>query len=171
MDADAIATRLKTRLGDRLPDLIVARGEVTAVVDRLDLVPTLETLRDDEDLAFDRLADVSSTDWPDREPRFWVSYHVASRRHRHRLRLKVGLAAEDADVPSVTGLFPSADWQEREVFDMFGITFDGHPDLRRILMPEDWDGHPLRKDYPLGGVGTAYKPDIVVPPVDQRSYP
>ncbi|MFL5737836.1 MAG: NADH-quinone oxidoreductase subunit C [Actinomycetota bacterium] len=167
MDADALATRLE----GRLPDLIVARGEVTAVVDRLDLVPTLEMLRDDDELAFDRLPDVSSTDWPDREPRFWVSYHLASRKHHHRLRLKVGLPAEDPDVPTVTGVFPSADWQEREVFDMFGITFDGHPDLRRILMPEDWDGHPLRKDYPLGGVGTAYKPDIVVPPVDQRSYP
>jgi NADH-quinone oxidoreductase subunit C len=167
MDAEAFATRLK----DRFPDLVVARGELTAVVDRLDLVATMEALRDDEDLAFDSLSDVSSTDWPEREPRFWVSYHLYSSRHHHRLRLKVGLSAEDPDVPSVTGLFPSADWQEREVFDLFGITFDGHPDLRRILMPEDWDGHPLRKDYALGGVGTAYKPDIRVPPVDERSNP
>ena len=167
MDAEALATGLK----DRFPDVLVARGEVTAVVDRLDLVSTLEALRDDDALAFDQLADVSSTDWPDREPRFWVSYHLYSRTHHHRLRLKVGLSAEDPDVPTVTGLFPSADWQEREVFDLFGITFDGHPDLRRILMPEDWDGHPLRKDYALGGTGTAYKPDIIVPPVDERSYP
>jgi NADH-quinone oxidoreductase subunit C len=167
MDAEALATRLQ----DRFPYLVVARGELTAVVDRLDLVSTMEALRDDDDLAFDHLSDVSSTDWPEREPRFWVSYHLYSRRHHHRLRLKVGLSAEDPDVPSVTGLFPSADWQEREVFDLFGITFDGHPDLRRILMPEDWDGHPLRKDYALGGVGTAYKPDIRVPPVDERSSP
>jgi NADH-quinone oxidoreductase subunit C len=167
MDAEALATRLK----DRFPDLLTARGEVTAVVDRLDLVSTLEDLRADDELGFDRLSDVSSTDWPGREPRFWVSYHLYSRAHRHRLRLKVGLSEEDPDVPTVTGLFPSADWQEREVFDLFGITFDGHPDLRRILMPEDWDGHPLRKDYPLGGVGTAYKPDILVRPVDERSYP
>jgi NADH-quinone oxidoreductase subunit C len=167
VDAESLAARLE----ERFPDAIVARGEVTAVVDRLDLIDTLEQLRDDADLAFDHLSDVSSTDWPDRVPRFWVAYHLFSRRHRHRLRLTVGLVAEDPDVPTVTGIFPTADWQEREVFDLFGITFDGHPDLRRILMPEDWEGHPLRKDYPLGGVGTAYKPDIRVPPIDERSYP
>src|SRR3954468_8285701 len=136
MDADAIATRLKTRLGDRLPDLIVARGELTVVVDRLDLVPTLEALRDDDELGFDRLAAGSSPDWPHREPRFWVSYHVASRRHHHRLRLKVGLPAEDPDVPSVTGLFPSADWQEREGFYLFWVTFASRPGLCRIPMPQ-----------------------------------
>src|SRR5438105_8700222 len=132
MNAEALAKRVK----DRFPDVIVARGEVTAVVDPLELVPTLEALRVDPELAFDHLSDVSSTDWPDRVPRFWVSYHLYSRPHHHRLRLKVGLEAEDPDVPTVTGVFPTADWQEREVFDFFGITFDGHPDLRRILMPE-----------------------------------
>ena len=82
--------------------------------------------------------------------------------------MKVALAADDAVVPSVVGLYPAANWFEREVFDLFGIEFQGHPDLRRILMPDDWDGHPLRKDYGLGGVGTEYK-GAFIPPVDQRS--
>src|SRR2546429_5582640 len=102
MDADALADRLK----ERFPDLILARGEVTAVVDRLDLVTTLEGLRDDEDFSFDHLSDVSSTDWPGRVPRFWVSYHLYSRAHHHPLRLQVGLQAEDPEGPSVTGPFP-----------------------------------------------------------------
>ena len=155
MDAEALATRLE----DRFPDLVVARGELTAVVDRLDLVSTMEALREDDDLAFDHLSDVSSTDWPEREPRFWVSYHLYSKRHHHRLRLKVGLSAEDPDVPSVTGLFPSADWQEREVFDLFGIEFEGHPDLTRILMPDDWVGSPLRKDDAPSRVPVTFKGD------------
>jgi NADH-quinone oxidoreductase subunit C len=167
MDAEALAGRLR----DRFPDAVVARGEVTVVVDPKDIVATLESLRDDGELAFDHLSDVSATDWPDRVPRFWVAYHLCSWQHRHRLRVKAGLAPEEPSIPSVTGLFATADWLEREVFDFFGITFEGHPDLRRIIMPDEWEGHPLRKDYALGGVGTAYKPDIRVPPVDERSFP
>ena len=88
--------------------------------------------------------------------------------HKHRLRVKVGVSGEDPHVPSATGLFPTANFQEREVFDLFGVSFDGHPDPRRILMPEGWDGHPLRKTEELGGVNTRYK-GAFVPPVDKRT--
>jgi NADH-quinone oxidoreductase subunit C len=155
-------------LRERFPDLVEARGEVTIVVSREELLDRLRELRSDEELSYDFLSDVTAADWPDREPRFWVAYHLSSSAHRHRVRVKVGLPSDDALVPSVVGLFPTADWFEREVFDLFGIRFDGHPDLRRILMPDDWDGHPLRKDYGLGGVGTQYK-GAFIPPVDQRS--
>ena len=158
---------LSARLAELGLDAVVARGEVTATVDRDRVLDVIERLRSDPDLAFDHLSDLSATDWPDREPRFWVAIHLSSRRHRHRLRVKVGLPGDDPRIPSVTGLFPTANWLEREVFDLFGIAFEGHPDLRRILMPDDWDGHPLRKDHPLGGVPTRYK-GAVVPPVDER---
>jgi NADH-quinone oxidoreductase subunit C len=155
-------------LRDRFPDLVESRGESTIVVERRELLDRLRDLRNDEQLSFDFLSDVTATDWPDREPRFWVAYHLASSVHRHRLRVKVGLTSDDAVVPSVIELYPAADWFEREVFDLFGIEFSGHPDLRRILMPDDWDGHPLRKDYGIGGVGTQYK-GAFIPPVDERS--
>jgi NADH-quinone oxidoreductase subunit C len=162
-----LAAEIAERLRERFPDVVEAHGEVTVLVDRGDLLETLRALRDDEDLALDVLADVTATDWPQRDPRFWLAYELYSMRHRHRVRVKVGLGEEPA-IPSAVSMFPTADWFEREVFDMFGIRFEGHPDLRRILMPDDWDGHPLRKDYGLGGVGTAYK-GAFIPPVDTRS--
>jgi NADH-quinone oxidoreductase subunit C len=166
MDAVALAGKLK----ERMPDTVVARGEVTAVVEPSALLGTLQELRDDPELAFDALSDVSSTDWPGRSPRFWLAYHLRSRSLGHRLRVKVGLPDEEhPHVPSVTGLFPTADWLEREVFDFFGVHFEGHPDLRRILMPDEWEGYPLRKDYSLGGVGTMFKHGHRIPPVDERS--
>jgi NADH-quinone oxidoreductase subunit C len=97
-----------------------------------------------------------------------VSYELYSTAHRHRVRLKVGLSEDDARVPSVTSLYPTADWHERETYDFFGITFEGHPDLSRILLPDDWDGHPLRKTEELGGVNTRFK-GAFVPPVDRRT--
>ncbi len=108
------------------------------------------------------------TDWPGREPRFWVAYELFSTTHHHRLRVKVGLSEADARVPSVTSLFPTANWHEREAYDFFGIVFDGHPDLRRILLPDGWEGWPLRKDEPLGGVNTRYE-GAFIPPVDRRT--
>ena len=110
------------------------------------LVPTGEALRDA--LGFDLLVEVTAVDFFPREPRYEVVYHLVSIAGRRRLRVKVAVAA-GASVPTVQGVWPAAGWPEREVWDLFGITFDGHPDLRRILMPEDWDGHPLRKDYPV----------------------
>ena len=164
MNAEALAERL----GSRLSDAIVARGEVTVVVEPGELLGTLAWLRDEPELAFEQLADVSATDWPKREPRYWVAYHLYSMKHRHRLRLKVGLPEEDPHVPSVTGAFPTANWLEREVYDLMGVIFDGHPELTRILMPDDWEGHPHRKDYALGGVGTMYKHGAFIPSVDER---
>ena len=164
MDTEALAERLR----ERFPDVLAALGEVTVVVDPEEVVPALAWLRGQADLSFGWLADLSATDWPGRDPRFWVAYHLFSMEHGHRVRVKAGLPPDDPTVATVTGLFPTADWLEREVFDFYGVVFEGHPDLRRILMPEDWDGHPLRKDYSLGGVGTQYK-GAFIPPVDERS--
>jgi NADH-quinone oxidoreductase subunit C len=158
---------LADRLRERFPDIVGARGEVTVTVPREQLLEALRWLRRERELSFDFLSDVSCTDWPGREPRIWMAYHLYSMRHRHRVRVKVGLPEEDLRVDSVTPDFPTADWQEREVFDFFGVLFEGHPELRRIIMPEGWEGHPLRKDHPLGGVDTQYK-GAFVPPPDQR---
>jgi NADH-quinone oxidoreductase subunit C len=159
---------LAARLRDRMPDTIVARGETTTVVPREDLVGLLAWLRDDAELAFDLLASITATDWLERSPRSWVSYELYSTAHRHRLRLKVGLTEGDERLPSVTGLYPTANWHEREVFDLFGIAFDGHPDPSRILLPDDWEGHPLRKSEELGGVDTRYRGSFI-PPIDRRT--
>jgi NADH-quinone oxidoreductase subunit C len=157
------------RLRQRFPDVLDARGELTLTVPATDLLPTLRALRDDEALGFSFLSWIGATDWPDRDPRFWLAYHLKSLAHRHRVRVKVGLSGDEPRVASVTPMFPTANWHEREVFDMFGVRFDGHPDLRRILMPEDWEGHPLRKDYGLGGVDVPYK-GAHIPPPDRRAY-
>jgi NADH-quinone oxidoreductase subunit C len=162
------ATALAERLRPAYPDAVLARDEVTIVVDRERLSEVLRELRDDPDLAFDALSDLSCTDWPGREPRIWMAYHLYSLGHHHRVRVKVGLLGDDLTVPSVVPLFPTADWHEREVYDFFGVIFDGHPDLRRIELPEGWQGHPLRKDHPLGGVITRYKQGAVILPPDQR---
>jgi NADH-quinone oxidoreductase subunit C len=163
-----IAEELAGRLRDRWPDVLVARDEVTITVDRDELVDTLRRLRDDDELTFSFLADLSCTDWPGRDPRIWMAYHLLSPGSGRRIRVKVGLPPDDLRIDSAISVFPAADWQEREVFDFFGVTFDGHPNLRRILMPDDWEGHPLRKDHPLGGVSTQYKGAWVRPP-DQRA--
>ena len=106
--------------------------------------------RDTDGLQYNFLSDVAGVDYYPAEPRFAVSYELYSMIHNTSLRLKVYLASDDLHVPSVTSVFPAANWSEREIYDLLGVVFDGHPDLRRILMPDGWDGHPLRKDYPLG---------------------
>ena len=166
MRPDELAERLRTRYAD----VTVARGEVTLVVPAGRLLETLQELRADPELSFRFLADLTATDWPGLDPRVWVAYHLRSEEHGHRLRVKVGLPPEDhPHVPSVTGLYPTANWFERETYDFFGVIFDGHPDLRRIELPEDWQGHPLRKDHPLSGVRTQYK-GAFVPPPDERGF-
>jgi NADH-quinone oxidoreductase subunit C len=158
---------LAARLRERFDDVLVVRGEVTVTIDRQGLVDALALLRNDAGLRLTFLSDLSCTDWPGRDPRIWMAYHLASLDRGHRVRVKVGLPDGDLRVPSATQLFPAAAWQEREVFDLFGVTFDGHPDLRRVLMPDGWEGHPMRKDEPLGGVPTQYK-GASVPPPDER---
>ena len=109
-------------------------------------------LRDTPEAAFNFCSDVTASDWPPRPQRFDVIYCLFSTRHRKRVRIKVR-AAEGEAVPSVCGLWPAANWLEREVYDLFGVNFTGHPNRKRILMPDDWQGHPQRKDYPLEGPG------------------
>lgn len=127
------------------------RGELTVCVPRHLIRDAVALLRDDEQLRFNYLCDVTCVDWYPVEPRFEVVYHMLSIPNKARVRLKVKLSGDDARLQSVTPEFPSANFFEREVFDLFGIHFEGHPYLRRIMMPEDWEGHPLRKDYPVEG--------------------
>ena len=162
------AGRLADRFRQRFPDALVVRGDVTVPLERADLLDATTWLKDDPELSFGFLSDLTATDWPGRLPRYWLAYHLLSLEHRHRVRLKVGLAEDDATVPSVVGIHPTANWLEREVYDFYGVVFEGHPDLRRIIMPDDWEGHPLRKDYALGGVGTRYH-GAFIPPVDERN--
>jgi NADH-quinone oxidoreductase subunit C len=158
---------LSERLGRRFDDVLVVRGEITVTVERERVLDTLRDLRDDPDLGFTWLSDVSCTDWPGRDPRIWMAYHLRSPDLNARIRVKVGLPPDDLRVASAVDVFPAANWHEREVYDFFGVVFDGHPDLQRILMPDEWVGHPLRKDHPLGGVPTQYK-GAFVPPPDER---
>lgn len=144
-----VLQRLRERFGDAVRDVKAWRHETTVVLAAEDLVPVCRYLRDDSDLAFDFLSSVTGVDrqnLPDRTPRFEVAYHLYSIQFKRRLRLKVRVNEGEA-VPSVTGVWESANWHEREVFDLFGIPFDNHPDLRRLLLPEDADFHPLRKDF------------------------
>ena len=156
------------RVRERCPDTIVAREEVTAIVAREALLETLGWLRDDPELWFGFLSSLTATDWPGKDPRFWLAYELRSMEHLHRLRVKVGLAEGDATMPTVTPMFPTANWHEREVYDFFGIGFEGHPDLTRILLPDGWEGHPLLKTEELGGVNTRYH-GAFIPPVDTRT--
>ena len=127
-------------------------GDWTLIVDRARIVEVARALRDTPAAAFDACSDVTATDWPPRAARFDVIYSLYSTIRRHRVRLKARVP-DGESVPTVSGVWPAANWLEREVFDMFGIVFDAHPDLRRILMPDDWQGYPERKDYPLEGPG------------------
>jgi NADH-quinone oxidoreductase subunit C len=160
---------LADQIRGRWPDALLSREEVMVVVDRDELVATLQHLRDTAELRFDLFLGVTASDWPGADPRYWLDYELYSTPHRHRVRVKVGLTDADPHVPSVTPLFPGADWHERETFDFFGVVFDGHPDLRRIMLPEGWEGHPLRKTEELGGVNTRYKNEAFIPPPDRRT--
>jgi len=123
-------------------------GDATAVVEVGSLSPVMRFLRDDAETAFDMLSDVCAVDHLPRTPRFEVVYHLYSMAKNHRLRIKVEQDAAAPSVPSLVSLWPSANWMEREVWDLYGIGFEGHPDLRRILLYDEFEGHPLRKDYP-----------------------
>jgi NADH-quinone oxidoreductase subunit C len=127
-------------------------GDWTIIIPADKLLDIGRFLRDTPEFAFDFCSDVTAADYPSRPQRFDVIYCLYSMKHRTRLRIKVRAGDRDP-VPSVTSLWPAANWLEREVYDLFGVNFTGHPDRRRILMPEDWQGHPQRKDYPLEGPG------------------
>ncbi|GAC1468261.1 MAG: NADH-quinone oxidoreductase subunit C [Chloroflexota bacterium] len=144
MNPAEAAGALSERFGGVIGDVVRFRGEVTAVIDRESIVEVARFCRDD--LQYDFLSDLTCTDWLDRTPRFDVVYHLMSTKHWTRFRLKVP-ADEVEPVPSVIPVWGAANWAEREVHDLFGVTFAGHPNLDRLLMPEGWIGHPLRKDY------------------------
>jgi NADH-quinone oxidoreductase subunit C len=138
---------------DELQPLLAAskfdRGELTVEVAPANLLESLRLLK--EQLQFERLSSVTAVDRFPAEPRFEVVYHLQSIQRNERLRLKCRVSGEQPEIESATGVWRAANWYEREVFDLFGIRFRNHPDLRRILMPEDWEGHPLRKDFPVTG--------------------
>ena len=127
------------------------REEMTIYVERSDIREACALLRDDPECPFNFLSDVTCVDWYPSEPRFEVVYHLLSIPRKERLRLKVRLNSSSASLDSITPIWPGANFFEREVYDLFGVRFAGHPYLRRIQMPEDWEGHPLRKDYPVEG--------------------
>jgi NADH-quinone oxidoreductase subunit C len=150
--APAFITSLQAAIPGSVAQVSYYLGDWTIIVPVGQLIAAATYLRDAPDALFDYCSDVTATDWPQRAERFDVLYLLYSIRHRHRVRVKVKVA-EQQPIPSVTGIWPSANWLERETFDMFGVNFTGHPDRRRILMPEDWQGFPQRKDYPLEGPG------------------
>src|SRR6059036_434875 len=150
IDAAAIVAALQEAVPDSAPEPEPSVDlQATISISRDWLPAVARALRERSDLAFTFLAELTATDFWPREPRFEVIYVLVSPEHRHRLRLKARLHGNDAHVATVTDVWPAANWLEREVWDLFGIAFDGHPDPRRLLMPEDWEGYPLRKDYPV----------------------
>jgi NADH-quinone oxidoreductase subunit C len=164
--------RVVPDLGDAVERVVVDRGELTVHVRRERLPELAGRLRDDPRLRFEVCHSVSGVDYP-ADPtgrRLHAVYQVTSLTHRRRIRLEVAVSDADPHIPSVTAVWPGANWHERETWDMFGIVFDGHPWLTRILMPDDWPGHPQRKDYPLGGIAVEYKGAQVPPPDERRAY-
>ncbi len=147
---NTLASTLQEAKGNIVAASAVKYGELTVVSTPDNLIALLTFLRDDVRFGFVNLIDVCGVDWPERPERFEVVYHLLSPKLNQRIRVKVS-AAEDQPVPSATAVFPGADWFERETWDMYGIPFTGHPDLRRILTDYGFEGHPLRKDFPLTG--------------------
>ena len=145
--------KLRAAMNDAIEEVYSFRDQVTIRVNKDRIVEVCMFLRDTPELEFDFLTDLTAVDYPSRPQRFDVVLHLYSMTQNHQLRLKAAVA-EDDTIESVVSVWKTANWQERECFDMFGIIFSGHPDLRRILLPEDWEGYPLRKDYPLAGYGT-----------------
>jgi NADH-quinone oxidoreductase subunit C len=137
-------------LGGAVTDRQIARGELTIIANAPDIVKVAKFLRDDERCEFWSFIDLTAIDWPGRERRFDVVYHLLSPRHNRRIRIKVE-TDENTPVPSVVDVYPGANWFEREAYDLYGILFTGHPDMRRLLTDYGFEGHPLRKDFPLTG--------------------
>lgn len=141
---------LKSENSSWVENVVDLLGEVTVTVPKLHIAEVCAYLKSNQ--GFNMLADLCGADrGPEEDPRFEVNYHLFSTTHHKRLRMKVLLSEDEPNVPTVVNVWKTADWHERETFDLLGITFDGHPDLRRILLPSDFDGHALRKDYPLRG--------------------
>ena len=170
--ADALAESLRGGgVEHAVEKVVVHRGEVTFYVRREDLLAVAKVLRDDEKLRFEFCVGVSGVHFPgDQGRELHAVYHLLSMTHNRRIRLEVTCPDADPHIPSVVPVYPTNDWHERETYDFFGIIFDGHPALTRIEMPDDWPGHPQRKDYPLGGVPVEYKGATIPPPDTRRAY-
>lgn len=174
---DEIADELAAAMAERgipedaIEQVTIAAGEMTMYVQRAQLVGLLQLLRDDDALHFELMSSLSGVDYGVDVPRrLHVVYELLSIMYRRRVRLEVAVDVDDATVPSAVAVYPTADWHEREVYDMFGVVFAGHPGLSRILMPDDWVGHPQRKDYPLGGIPVEYKGHEILPADQRRAY-
>ena len=149
-DQNDLKDHIETALGESVIDSQITYGELTISVKRADIFKVIAYLKDDPITKMSSLIDIAGVDYPARERRFDVVYHMLSMQHNHRIRIKVK-THEDTPIQSIISLFPNADWYEREAFDMYGIAFENHPDLRRILTDYGFEGHPLRKDFPLSG--------------------
>ncbi len=169
---DEVADKLATlTLPDAIEKVVVHNGEVTFFIRRHALLETVTHLRNDPELRFEFCSSISGVHFPhetDRE--LHVVLHLLSMTHNRRIRVEVVAPDSDPHVPSVVSIYPTADWHERETYDFFGIIFDGHPALTRIMMPDDWPGHPQRKDYPLGGIPVEFKGGTIPAPDQRRSY-
>jgi NADH-quinone oxidoreductase subunit C len=151
VENNAVVRKLKEWDSEAVAEVAIFRDELTIVVPRHHLRRAAEFLHGEPELAFTYLCDVTGVDRFPAEPRFELNYHLVSIARRLRVRLKVRVESANPVVETVSNVWPTAGWHEREIFDLFGVRFEGHPDLRRILMPEDWEGYPLRKDYPVEG--------------------
>ncbi len=173
---DAAADRLDSGLEasgstGAVSKVVVHRGEITFHVHRTHLPAVMQNLRDDPELRFELCSGVSGVHYPhDTGAELHAVYHLLSMTHNRRVRVEVSCPDDDPHIPSVVSVYPTNDWHERETYDFFGIVFDGHPALTRIEMPDDWPGHPQRKDYPLGGIPVEYKGATIPPPDLRRSY-
>lgn len=172
---DALAVALTERGGSidtAVQRVVVDRGELTLFVAREQLPQVAQVLRDEPALRFEQCLSVSGVHYPQETGReLHAVYHFFSiTNNSRRVRVEVAVPDGDPHIPSIVEFYPGVDWHERETWDMFGIVFDGHPALTRILMPDDWPGHPQRRDYPLGGIPVEYKGATVPPPSDRRSY-
>jgi NADH-quinone oxidoreductase subunit C len=175
---DLIADELEGALEEQglppaeaIEKVVVDRGEMTLHIAREHLVRVARTLRDDPALRFELCTGVSGVHYPgDSGRELHAVYHLRSITHTRLIRLEVGVPESDPRVPSLVPVYPTNDWHERETYDFFGIVFDGHPALTRIMMPDDWPGHPQRKDYPLGGIPVEYKGAQIPAPDQRRSY-
>jgi len=172
---DAAADRLDAVLDGgadtAVASVVVHRGELTLHVRREHLVAVMGNLRNDPELRFELCSGVSGVHYPhETGAELHAVYHLLSMTHNRRLRVEVMCPDADPHIPSIVAIYPTSDWHERETYDFFGIIFDGHPALTRIEMPDDWPGHPQRKDYPLGGIPVEYKGATIPPPDQRRAY-
>jgi NADH-quinone oxidoreductase subunit C len=150
-NTNVVVAGLRSWSANAIEEVIEFRGETTVVVARKNLLSVAERCRDQQALQFNLLSDATCVDRFPMEPRYELQYHLVSIPLRQKIRIRVPLSGNDPVVDSMVAVWPGANWLEREIFDLFGVQFTGHPDLRRILLPDDWEGYPLRKDFPVEG--------------------